>query len=209
MSSRRRSFIPWIIGVVVVALIGAVVIALTRSDDSDTGTTAIVETNAVVIVGDPLPEFSSVDAAIGMVAPQASGTGFDGLGVELLADGQPTLVGFFAHWCPVCQGEVDELSTYLNDTGVPDDVRVVAVSTSVQPQEDNYPPSEWFDDEGWPTPILLDDDESSVGVAYGLTGFPFWVVVGADGNVIGRVSGAVGPDQFDALIEVARTGAGA
>lgn len=209
MSASGRSFIPWIIGVVVVALAGAVVIGLTRGDDSDSGTSAIVETNAVVIEGEPLPEYAAVDGAIGLAAPQATGTGFDGLGVELLADGQPTLVGFFAHWCPVCQGEVDELSAHLDDTGVPEDVRVVAVSTAVRPQEDNYPPSEWFDDENWPTPILLDDDNSSVGAAYGLTGFPFWVVVDADGNVVARVSGAVGPDQFDALLDIARTGAAA
>ena len=211
MSNARRPYMLWIIGagVLAIALIGAVVVGLTRSDDAgDSDPSAVVETNAVEIGGTPLPEMVSddpaLDGAFGLPAPSARGTGFDGLGVDLLADGQPTVIGFFAHWCPVCQGEVDELSDHLSDIGLPDDVRIIAVSTSVRPDEDNYPPSAWFASEGWPSPILLDDRDNSLAQTYGLPGFPFWVVVDADGNVAARLSGAIGPDQFDALLDVAR-----
>lgn len=211
MTAARRPYQLWIIaaGVLVVALIGAVVVGLTRSDEDSGGDpSAIVETNAVEIQGAPLPELTSddpaSDAALGTPAPTARGTGFDGLGVELLANGEPTVIGFFAHWCPVCQGEVDELADHLNDTGVPEDVRVVAVSTSVRPDAGNYPPSAWFDDEDWPTPVLLDDRDSNLAQTYGLPGFPFWVVVDADGDVTRRLSGAIGPNDFDALLDAAR-----
>jgi cytochrome c biogenesis protein CcmG/thiol:disulfide interchange protein DsbE len=93
---------------------------------------------------------------------------------------------------------------HLNDNDLPDDVRIVAVSTGVRPDEDNYPPSAWFAGDVWPTPILLDDSENGLAQTYGLTGFPYWVVVDADGNVVRRLSGAIGPDQFDALLDVAR-----
>ncbi len=65
MTAARRSYTPWIIGaaVIAVALIGAVVIGLTRSDDDGGDPAAIVETNAVVIDGASLPEFTDVDAA--------------------------------------------------------------------------------------------------------------------------------------------------
>ncbi len=211
MSASRRNYVPWIIGaaVVVVALVGAIVIAVTRSDDTDDTSAAIVETNAVVIEGAPLPELVGVDQAVGATAPQATGTGFDGLRVELLEEGEPAVVGFFAHWCPVCQGEVEEISDHLDDVGVPDDVRIVGVSTGVRSDGDNYPPSAWFAREGWPTPVLLDDADGSLANAYGLPAFPLWVAVDADGQVAGRVSGAIGPEQFDALLDVARNSGGA
>ncbi len=209
MGATRRSYVPWIIGVgvLVVALAGAAVIAATRGDDDDgADSTAIVETNAVVIDGESLPELTGVDDALGANAPQATGTGFDGLRVELLADGEPTVIGFFAHWCPVCQGEVAEISDHLADVGLPDDVRMIAVSTAVASDRDNYPPSAWFAREDWPTPILLDDAEGNLAQAYGLPAFPLWVAVGADGKVAGREAGAIGPDRLDALVDVARTG---
>lgn len=212
MTAERRSHALWLIGagVLVVALVGAVVVGLTRSDDEVGGEpSAIVETNAVQIDGETLPELVSddpaFDAAFGLSAPRARGTGFDGLGVDLLTDGEPAVIGFFAHWCPVCQGEVEELSEHLSDRGLPDDVRIVAVSTAVRSDGGNYPPSAWFADERWPTPILLDDRDGSLARSYGLTGFPLWVVIDTDGNVAGRVSGALGPDQFDALLDIART----
>ena len=211
MSAPRRNYVPWIIlgAVFVVALVGAIVIGLTRSDDTSETSTAIVETNAVVIEGAPLPELVGVDQSVGATAPQATGTGFDGLRVELLEEGEPAVVGFFAHWCPVCQGEVDEIGDHLDDVGVPDDVRIVAVSTGVESDGDNYPPSAWFDREGWPTPVLLDDADGSLANAYGLPAFPLWVAVDANGQVAGRVSGAIGPAQFDALLDLARSGGGA
>ncbi len=216
MNSARRPYTLWIIAaaVLVVALVGAVVVGLTRSDENvASNPSAIVETNAVDVDGASLAEMVSddpaLDPALGSPAPAASGTGFDGLRVDLLGDGEPTVIAFFAHWCPVCQGEVDELADHLGDVGLPDGVRLVAVSTSVRSDGDNYPPSDWFATEDWPAPVLLDDRDSSLAAAYGLTGFPFWVVVDADGQVTRRVSGAIGPDQFDALLDAARGGTSA
>jgi hypothetical protein len=45
--------------------------------------------------------------------------------------------------------------------------------------------------EGWPIPVVVDDEDSSVGGAFGLTFFPFAVFVDADGVVLGRLSGAI------------------
>jgi len=214
MNTDRRPHTLWVVGVgvLVVALVGAIVVGLTRSDEDVSGApSALVEVNAVEIDGTPLPELvdgdPALDAAVGASAPTARGTGFDGLGVELFDEGQPAVIGFFAHWCPVCQGEVDELSDHLGDTGLPGDVQVVAVSTSVRPDERNYPPSAWFADEKWPAPVLLDDRDSSLAQSYGLTAFPMWVLIDADGNIAGRISGAIGPDQFEALVDAVGSGA--
>ncbi len=211
-SSNRRPLL-WIAGGLVAVIALVVVFTLANSDDqttivdADDSSVAISETNDVVVEGVEIPELLETESSQGVVAPQASGIDFSGEPVTLLETGTPTVIGFFAHWCPHCQAEVDELSRHLETTGLPDGVNVMAVSTGVDSSRGNYPPSAWFESEGWPTPVLSDDAESSVARSYGLSGFPFWAIVDADGNLISRTAGGIGPDQLDAFIELARTGA--
>jgi hypothetical protein len=65
----------------------------------------------------------------------------------------------------------------------------------------NYPPSEWLESEGWTPPVLLDDTEYAVGDVFGLTAFPFWVFVNADGTVAGRLTGALPAEAITQLAE--------
>ena len=55
----------------------------------------------------------------------------------------------------------------------------------------NYPPSAWLADAGWSLPTLVDSADDSVLRAFGLTAYPFVVVVGPDGLVAARASGAI------------------
>jgi cytochrome c biogenesis protein CcmG/thiol:disulfide interchange protein DsbE len=214
----KRWPLLWVGGALVVVVALAVVFTLAGGDDQPTvvqaedssaedSSAAISQTNDVAIDGMAIPEFQETETAQGLAAPQVSGSDFDGESVSLLEPGTPTVVGFFAHWCPHCQAEVDELSRHLATTGLPDDVNVVAVSTGVDSDQGNFPPSAWFESEGWPTPVLSDDAQSSAAKAYGLSGFPFWAIVDADGNLVSRTAGGIGADQLDAFIELARASA--
>jgi hypothetical protein len=40
----------------------------------------------------------------------------------------------------------------------------------------------------------------------GVGGFPYFVVVGADGNVVMRASGEITMDQWQQILDAARTG---
>ncbi len=205
--------IVWIVGALAVVAVIVTVLAVTGGEDDPTSVqaddaSAQSQTNDVIVTGTPLPRFDEIETtAAGAAAPEATGVDFAGDSVTLLEPGVPTVIGFFAHWCPHCQAEVDELSRHLSDTGLPDDVNVIAVSTGVDSTQGNYPPSAWFESEGWPTAVLSDDADSSVAQAYGLPGFPFWAIVDADGNLVSRTSGGIGSDQFDAFVDLARAGA--
>ncbi len=63
----------------------------------------------------------------------------------------------------------------------------------------NYPPDAWLARERWSSPVIVDGDRA-IGTDYGLTAFPYWVAVGADGNVVGRLSGELTAAQLDALV---------
>ena len=161
------------------------------------------ETGTVEIIGEALPP----DESIGHVAP-----GFKAqpnTSAEMIEiqpdDGTIRLIGFFAHWCPHCQREVPRVAQWLNENGLPNGVEVVAISTSVREGTPNYPPSEWFEAENWPTQVLVDSSEKTIAAAYGLTGFPFWVLVDGEGFVVHRSSGELTEEQFSYLVYLAGT----
>ena len=66
-------------------------------------------------------------------------------------------------------------------------------------------PAEWLAAEDWTVPTL-DDVDNSVAPQFGLSGFPYFVATDADGTVVARGSGELTTDQFDQLVEAARTG---
>ena len=160
-----------------------------------------LEKGEVVILGDPIP----VDPEIGYLAPAFKAQLNDGTELVTVdpADGTVRLIGFFAHWCPHCQREVPRVSKWLEENTIPAEIEILAVSTAVREGTPNYPPSEWFTKERWPTDIFVDNQENDLAAAYGLAGFPYWVLVDATGRVVHRSSGELTEEQFGYLVELA------
>lgn len=160
------------------------------------------QTQPVTVVGAPLPttqDFSD-DPAIGMDAPTLEG--FDFAEDEVVYDFSdgPTLLMFFAHWCPHCNRMIPVLEEWKASGQMPEELKVLAVSTSVKPTEEHFPPSAWFRDLGWTSPVMADSDSNTAAKAFGVSGFPYWVVVGADGKVKVRNAGEVSLDQIGPMI---------
>lgn len=228
-----RSRTPVVIAavLVVVAVVGLLAVVLTRgaSDDAadstststtaaatspgtDTASTAVgpvpsdIVYGAVEVSGQPLPEFTGeeTDPAIGMAAPAVAGTTYAGESIEIVpGQGGPMMVVFLAHWCPHCNAEIPVLNEWRDSGAIPADLRVVGVSTSVTDQRPNFPPAQWLADRAWTWPALADDETSSALAAYGGTGFPYFVVIGADGTVRARNAGELPIDQLTALVATA------
>jgi hypothetical protein len=76
---------------------------------------------------------------------------------------------------------------------VPSGVDVIAVATSTDPASPNFPPSEWLAREEFPVlwPVMADSAEKTAAGAMGVSGFPFFVLIGADGKVAFRGSGEI------------------
>lgn len=196
----------WVIVAVVAVVAFAAIIAVALSQESDGGDGG-EETADVTITGDPLPDMTTnPEGAVGMAAPELEGTDLSGEPISITNDGRPKVIGFFAHWCPHCQNEVPVIVDWQEAGNQPDDVDFYGVSTNVTPARENYPPSAWFDEEDWTTPTMKDDGASSAYVSYGAGGFPYWVVVDAEGNVVTRTSGELGQEQITQLFEQAAAG---
>ncbi len=153
---------------------------------------AVQENGPIAVEGTSLAVFDSTipDDTVGTPAPVISGEDFDGSAVTL---GGPsdnaTMIVFLAHWCPHCNDEIPELIS-LNDAGsIPAGLDVIGVSTAVDAQAPNFPPSQWVVDKEWPWATMADDEELTAIAAMGGSSFPFTVILDADGNVLARKGG--------------------
>jgi thiol-disulfide isomerase/thioredoxin len=227
----RKLPIVWIvlIGVVLVAGVTAVILAK-RSGDKEvanqTSEKVVLGTDAPTTTGAstsepgstattepasttgtlPLYEATQVDRAVGMTIPTVTGQDFDGKPITIGPGGTAQIIMFVAHWCPHCQREVPKIAAHLAESPMPDDVKLVTVSTSVEVGADNYPPEAWLEREKWPAPVLADDAQDTAARAFGLRSFPYFVVVDAKGKVVFRASGELETDAFDQLVQAARAG---
>ena len=205
-SSPRRGVL---IGVaiallVVVALVIAIVASGGDDGDGGGGAAAQGEQQPVVIDGTPLPELAAGDdPAIGTTPPTLQGSSFDGSPVEVVPGGTDKMVVFLAHWCSHCNAEVPVLLEWQEAGRVPEGLEVIGVATASDESAPNYPPSAWLEDFGWPWPTLADSADNEAAQAYGVSGFPFIVVIGEDGTVKGRFSGEMGLDDLDQAVREA------
>lgn len=202
----RKFPVFWIVIAVVLAL-GIVAIFLTRKNSQppkfNTDTT-------VTATGTSLPKFpegNQPDPATGMTSPELTGTSLSGAPMSITNDGKPRVIILLAHWCPHCQKEVPLVQKWLNAGGKPADVDLVAIATGNDPARPNYPPTVWLDREHWTVPTMVDSPPQTAANVYGLTGFPFWVVVDAQGRVVGRLSGEVTEENLTTVFNQAKSGA--
>ena len=207
---RRLPLVAIMVGVVVVLLVGTVIVSvLTNDNGGSSGPASISQVRPVKVDGTPLPSFTgdSTDPAVGLTAPRVDGAGFDGTAESIGGKtDKPTLIMFVAHWCPHCQREVPRVVEWRANGVIPEAVNLVIVSTSVVPERGNYPASTWLSDAGWTGRIMADDASSTGALAYGLTSFPYFVALDADGTVVARGSGELDQAAVEDLVQQLQAG---
>jgi thiol-disulfide isomerase/thioredoxin len=214
----KRSRTPLVIAIVLVVAAGvaiAAVLATSGGDDEETASTvpppaagtgsvpADGETT-VTVEGAALPPLEDPvnDAAVGTPAPALRGTDYSGNAVDITpGTGGPMMIVFLAHWCPHCNNEIPVLLEWRESGQIPADLQVFGVSTAADEERPNYPPDQWLAEKGWDWPVLADDADLTAANAYGVTGFPFFTIVDADGNVAARGSGEYPIEALQALVD--------
>jgi thiol-disulfide isomerase/thioredoxin len=201
-----------VIGVVValVVIAGVVALVVTSEGGDDAAADAVQEQGTVEVSGDSLPEYPAdgglaadpaTDPAVGMTPPTLSGQDFAGEPVSIDPANGPMVVVFAAHWCPHCQKEIPLIQDWIDEGNLPEGVQVNLVSTGVQANQNNYPPSEWLAQEGWSEQVLLDNPDQTAAQVYGLSGYPYLVFVDGDGAVTQRASGELPIEQFGQFVD--------
>ena len=149
------------------------------------------------VAGEALAPFApGNDTAVGSQAPDLSGQTLDGEPITIdTDDGTPRAMVFLAHWCPHCQREVPVVTDWVADGQLPDGVELVGVATGIDRNRPNFPPQDWLEREEFLAETLVDGSNAAAR-AYGLTNYPYWVLVDGEGNVVQRWSGETTPEQL-------------
>ncbi len=148
----------------------------------------------------PLADDPENDPAIGMVLTTLSGTEYY-LGQEIgfdLQDGRARAVLVWAHWCPFCQEEIPVVSDWIrqNAAGL-DNFEIISITTAIDEDRPN-PLIPYLDAGQFPFPVLI-DDTGDMATRLGVDALPFWIFIGPDGAVLGRLSGQIGISQLAEL----------
>ncbi|MDO8364234.1 MAG: TlpA disulfide reductase family protein [Actinomycetota bacterium] len=190
----------------------ALVAAIVPTTDSNTTPVTMApptvegghQADLTAVSGDPLTTFDSsltLDPAVGTPAPAFTTT--DG---PFTVD-SPTLLLFAAHWCPHCNAEIPRVLAAL-EAGQLRGARVVLVSTADAGAAANFPPTAWLQGLGWTEEVVFDisPGDGSAGqlaTAFGAPGWPYAVMLNADGLVTARAVGEMTADQLAALAATA------
>jgi thiol-disulfide isomerase/thioredoxin len=196
----------WIVGAIIAIVVGAAaVVAITTSGSDGPSSDGLVEQAAVSVAGDVLPAYNDADpndSALGMTAPVLTGKGFTGNTITTETTGTPMMLVFLAHWCPNCQREVPALVEWNKAGRTPPGIDIIGIATGTDPANPNYPPSEWLAREEFPAlwPVIADSKDNTAGDAFGLAGYPYFVLIDGNGKVVKRMSGEIPMDELTVLL---------
>jgi thiol-disulfide isomerase/thioredoxin len=199
-----------VLPIVVIAVACAIVLGACGSSGGSSATSTSTggkggshEYGTVTISGTTLPRFvdSSSDPAVGDTIPTVKGENFAGDPVTISpTTGKAQMVVFLAHWCPHCNREAPRLDAYLkaNQGKTPANVDLTIVPTGSTDKAPNWPPSQWVVQMGLSSVnTLVDDKEQTAAAAFGLSSYPFIVMVDKDGKVVERRAGEQQDGFFD------------
>lgn len=117
-----------------------------------------------------------------------AGKPFDGATLE----GTPTVLWFWAPWCPTCRGQIDDVSRIAEERK--GQVNVVGVGSLDKPDA-----IQDFASDVSPDVVLLDDTEGAVWRKYGVTAQSTYVVV--DENGVETASGSLSEGELRSVVE--------
>lgn len=122
--------------------------------------------------------------------PDAPLPGLPALTPEMLTDGQPKLVNFWASWCGPCRAEHPQI------TALAGQMPVYGVNYKDKPAQ----ATAFLTELGNPYTAITQDDGRHA-LDWGVTGVPETFVLDGQGRIVGRIAGPVVNATFDSQLK--------
>jgi cytochrome c biogenesis protein CcmG/thiol:disulfide interchange protein DsbE len=159
---------------------------------------------AVLATSDPASERRTRSPLVGRTVPALAGETLDGGRFDIDAQqGRWVVVNFFATWCVPCIQEHPELKAFDEEHRALGDATVVSVVFS----DDGDKARDFFAQNGgdW---AVLDDQEGSAALDFGVPKVPETYLVDPSGLVVAKFTGGVTQEGIDSAIAQFETATG-
>lgn len=124
-----------------------------------------------------------------MLAPDFSVVDADGNTVSLSdLQGKPTVLNFWASWCPPCKQEMPEFNKVYEEMG--DEVHFMMIDAVDGHRETFDSGAEYITDQGFTFPVYYDIGQITI-FQYGVRAFPSTIFINSEGYVVAAYEGAM------------------
>lgn len=117
-----------------------------------------------------------------------------------LKAGKPTLVKFWASWCPQCLSELGHTEAWAKDARFQKANLVTVTSPGHFGEKKQGDFQKWYRGLNYPALPVLTDEGGGIAKALKITGYPSWAVLDQKGEVVRVVKGSINEAQALALI---------
>lgn len=129
--------------------------------------------------------------------------GLGNSGKAVIDEDKPTLVKFWANWCPLCLGTLEEAESWRTDPRFAN-VNLVTVASPGHLNEKNTAEfKKWYSgvQKDFPKLPVLIDDTGTLIKQLGVQVYPSWAILDKQGNLVHLVKGNLTPEQAYALAD--------
>ncbi len=137
------------------------------------------------------PAANQITARVGTPAPDFTLTAVNGDDCSLSSfRGKIVVINFWATWCPPCRAEMPELAAFYRETAEQSGGPVLLAVNLTAQEKSIEAVRDFVEQENIPFPVCLDRN-SSVSDLYNIVSIPTTIIVGTDGTILAKKSGAV------------------
>ncbi|WP_131669033.1 bifunctional peptide-methionine (S)-S-oxide reductase MsrA/peptide-methionine (R)-S-oxide reductase MsrB [Psychrobacter pygoscelis] len=164
-----------------------------QGDSATSQPNAQVENTGITQSRDMLP--SNIIGQLSAMPQLTEGLGATGEAV--IDPNKPTLIKFWASWCPLCLGTLEETESWRRDPKFADYNIVTVASPGQLNEKPTAEFKQWYAgvQADYPQLPVLIDEAGSLISSLGVQTYPGWAIVDKDGSLVLLVKGNMTPQQ--------------
>ncbi|MDO4879492.1 MAG: bifunctional peptide-methionine (S)-S-oxide reductase MsrA/peptide-methionine (R)-S-oxide reductase MsrB [Neisseria sp.] len=118
-----------------------------------------------------------------------------------LKKNQPTLIKFWASWCPLCLSELGQAEKWAQDTRFASANLITIASPGYLREKKDGDFQKWYAGLNYPKLPVLTDPGGNIAQSLNINVYPSWALIGQDGSIQRIVKGSINEAQALALIQ--------